>query len=338
MTTKPSTRGHTVALLTSMAFSAAIVIYLFAKLDWAEVWLQMRLVNLWYFIPLSIGFLALLIMRAYRWRLLLPNRRELSLSRIFDATVIGFFASTVLPLRAGEIIRPWVLSRWQPVSFSAALASILIERLCDAVCLLTLMAICLTRVAEIPPVVLAGTKALGILSGVLIIIVLFSYVFPTNMERAFHQFTSRTAGRFAPALAAKINGMITEYFVGVRVISSWWQLAQVVMWSFGIWLLVGGWFQVMLWAFGEHPGWWVGLTLNVVISLAVAAPSAPGFVGTFQVGCLIGLSTMFGYTREFAIAYSVIAHLLQTVLMMVAGLMVLHLRGLKFNQLREIKS
>lgn len=338
MSPRPSTRGHQFAIIASIAFSVAIVIYLFAKLDWADVWIQMRLVNLWYSIPLTLGFLALLIMRSFRWRLLLPNRQALSLSRIFDATVIGFFASTVLPLRAGEIIRPWVLSRWQPVSFSASLASILIERLCDAVCLLTLMALCLTRVAEIPPVVLAGIKALGLLSGVLITIVLLSYLLPAKMERMFHQFTNRTAGRLAPSLALKINGMISEYFIGVRVISSWWQLAQVVLWSFGIWLLIGGWFQMMLWAFGEQPSWWVGLTLNIVISLAVAAPSAPGFVGTFQIGCLIGLSTMYGYTREFAIAYSVVAHLLQTVLMIAAGLIVLHLRGLKFRHLREIKS
>jgi uncharacterized membrane protein YbhN (UPF0104 family) len=100
---------------------------------------------------------------------------------------------------------------------------------------------------------------------------------------------------------------------------------------------MGAWFQVMLWAFGEFPSWWVGLILNVIISLAVAAPSAPGFVGTFQLGCIVALANMHGYSKEFAMAYSVIAHVLQIVLMVIAGLVVLHLRGLSFSQIRNIE-
>jgi len=338
MTDTKSKKGQRIGLIVSLAVSLGIVGYLFAKLDWPEVWNQLKLVNLWY-LPLLLGmFIPLIWMRAMRWRLLLPNRDQLSLARLFDATIIGFFASFVLPLRAGEIIRPWVLSRWQPVSFSASLASIMIERLADSVCLLTLMLICLTQLAEVPVIIMTGAKALAVLTLILIVIVVMSYLLPGKVEAVFHWFSNRVIGRFAPHLAEKINLMVTEYFAGLRVINSFWQLVCVAGWSFAMWLFMAGWYQGLLWAFGIYPSFWVGMMLNVMIALAVAAPSAPGFIGVFQVGCILALSTVYGFSKEFAVAYSVIGHLLQMAFNIFAGLIVLHLRGLKFSQIRQSNS
>ena len=339
MSQKGSKIGQKIGITVSILVSVAIVAYLFAKLDWQEVGQHLKEMNPWAIPPLLAVFVPIIWMRAMRWRLILPNRDQLSTPRLMDATIIGFFASFVLPLRAGEIVRPWVLSRWQPVTFSAGLASIMIERLADSVCLLTLLLLCLTQLTEVPPVILAGAQALGILTGVLIAIIIASYLLPGRMESVFHWFSDRLIGKFAPAIAAKINGMITEFFVGLRVINSAWQLIGVMLWSFAMWLLVAGWYQGLLWAFGSYPSFWVGMMLNVMIALAVAAPSAPGFVGTFQVGCILALSTVYGsvygYSKEFAVAYSVVGHLMQMVFNVGAGLIVLHLRGLKFRQLRD---
>ena len=324
-------------MLISLAVSLGIVVYLLAKLDWPTVWTYLQQVKLWT-LPLLIAALGPMIwMRAMRWRLILPNPEALSVPRLMDATIIGFFASFVLPLRAGEIIRPWVVSRWQPVKFTSALASIMIERLSDSVCLLALMLITLSRVPEVPPVILAGARALAVLTGVLIVMVVLCYALPGRMERFFHWFIGAVIGRFAPGAAERANGMVNEYFAGLRVISGIGQLVTVMAWSAAMWLLLAGWYWALVWAFGGEtvPSLWVGMTLNVMIALAVAAPSAPGFIGTFQVGCILALSTVHGYSKEFAMAYSVIGHLLQTLFNIAAGLFVLHARGMKFHQLRE---
>lgn len=337
MTKTGSKVGHQIGIAISILISLAIVVYLFAKLDWHEVGLHIKDVK-----PAAIPILLLVLlpiiwMRAMRWRLILPNRENLSTARLMDATIIGFFASFVLPLRAGEIIRPWILSRWQPVTFSASLASIMIERLADSLCLLSLLLLCLTQLTEVPVVILAGAKALGILTGVLIMIIVASYALPGKMEAIFHWFSDNLIGRFAPAFSQKLNGMINEYFSGLRVIKSGWQLLGVMLWSYAMWLFVAAWYQGLMWAFGIYPSFWVGMMLNVMIALAVAAPSAPGFVGTFQVGCILALSTVYGYSKEFAVAYSVIGHLLQMVFNIGAGIIVLQLRGLKFRQLRSVE-
>jgi uncharacterized protein (TIRG00374 family) len=323
------------AMLISLAVSLGIVVYLLAKLDWPMVWTYLQQVKVWT-LPLLIAALFPMIwMRAMRWRLILPNPEALSIPRLMDATIIGFFASFVLPLRAGEIIRPWVVSRWQPIKFTSALASIMIERLADSVCLLTLMLITLSRIPEVPPVILTGAQALASLTGVLILMVILCYLLPGRMERLFHWFCSGIIGRFAPHAAERINAMINDYFAGLRVIAGFGQLLNVLAWSAAMWLLLAVWYWALVWAFGIEASLWVGMMLNVMIALAVAAPSAPGFIGTFQIGCILALSTVYGYSKEFAMAYSVIGHLLQTLFNITAGLLVLNARGMKFHQLRD---
>jgi len=328
---------HNLALVISLLISLIIIAYLFSKMDWALVLQHTKKLNAWFF-PLLIAGVPLLIwIRALRWRLLLPNRENLTIHGLSDATFVGYFASSVLPLRAGEIIRPWVASRWQPVSFSSAFVSIIIERLADATCMLTLFALCLSYIDEVPVAVQAGAHALGLLTAILLGGVFAAYLFPVRMEKILHGIANRLTHRIGSGMPEKINRMITDCFAGLRVIASVRQLIMVVVLSYVMWISNAVFYQILLWAFGEYPSFWVGMLLNVIVALAVAAPSAPGFIGTFQVGCLIALSTVSGYSEEFAMAYSVVAHAIQMIVIVLIGFVVLQIRGLSFRQMRSIK-
>ena len=51
------------------------------------------------------------VLRAMRWQYLLSPVGRVSLANALRMTVIGFAASAVLPARAGEVLRPWLLAR-----------------------------------------------------------------------------------------------------------------------------------------------------------------------------------------------------------------------------------
>ncbi|HMP72610.1 MAG TPA: lysylphosphatidylglycerol synthase transmembrane domain-containing protein [Kiritimatiellia bacterium] len=331
----PSNTKRWVGLILSIGVSVAILAYLAAHLDWKEVAAHFRHINPWYIFPAIALLLVMGWMRALRWRLLLPNDQPLSTLRLFEATMVGFFASFVLPLRAGEVIRPLILSRWQPVSFSTALASILTERLADAICLLTFLLICLAKFESVPPIIMTGAQALGVLTLGLVAMVAFSYAFPGKVEAFLHRIVLWLAGHRAPRLAERLNHMIVDYFIGLRSIRSFGALFMVVFWSFTMWFLVAVWFHIVLLAFGHQPSLWVGMVLNVFVALAVAAPSAPGFLGTFQAGCLIAFAFFPDFTSEFGMAYSVVAHTIQFFFNITLGLIILHLRGLTLASLRR---
>ena len=72
-----------------------------------------------------------LYVRAQRWRVLLRPVGDIELYPALSATAIGFGASSVLPFRLGELLRPALLGRRAGVGMSAALSSVVLERLFD---------------------------------------------------------------------------------------------------------------------------------------------------------------------------------------------------------------
>ena len=71
-----------------------------------------------------------LYLRALRWRWLARSLSEhpLPIRPLFRATALGFMAINVLPLRLGELARPWLLGRETEVRGSAALGTLVLER------------------------------------------------------------------------------------------------------------------------------------------------------------------------------------------------------------------
>src|SRR5262245_54255284 len=56
---------------------------------------------------------ANLVIRSVRWRYLLEPLGGTTFMASFRATAVGFAASSILPARAGEVIRPYFLARFE---------------------------------------------------------------------------------------------------------------------------------------------------------------------------------------------------------------------------------
>src|SRR4029453_471546 len=82
-----------------------------------------------------------LAIRAMRWQYLLAPLGDASFGNAFRATAVGFAASSVLPARAGEVIRPYFLARHERMSATGVFATVILERLLDLVAVLLLLAL-----------------------------------------------------------------------------------------------------------------------------------------------------------------------------------------------------
>lgn len=112
----------------------ALFVYWFAhKLDWAEVWAEVRQAN-WEQLALAVSlFVGTYFVRVLRWRALLAPMARPSLRALFRATVVGFSALFVMGRAAEMIVRPAVLSVKERVHPSASYATVMIERVFDMV-------------------------------------------------------------------------------------------------------------------------------------------------------------------------------------------------------------
>src|SRR5215831_5105036 len=92
---------------------------------------------------LVISFVAAvltIVIRALRWQYLLEPLGHASFANAFRATAVGFAASSILPARAGEVIRPYFLARHENMTATGAFATIVLERVLDVLTVVVLMA------------------------------------------------------------------------------------------------------------------------------------------------------------------------------------------------------
>jgi uncharacterized membrane protein YbhN (UPF0104 family) len=78
----------------------------------------------------------------------------------------------------------------------------------------------------------------------------------------------------------------------------------------------------------------MAVAMTVIVALAVAAPSAPGFLGVYQAGC-VGALDLFGVPPENAIVIALVSHALQYLMVLGFGLFSLRRQGVGWGELRQ---
>lgn len=275
-----------------------------------EVWAAFRSVNLGLLlVAIGIGYLNY-VFRSMRWGILLrPVCEDTSLRSRFAAMNIGFMATNLLPLRIGEFVRPYALSRMEPVSISGAFGSLVVERFLDSLTIAFLIFVAMAAPGfPEDPVVWDVSLAIWIrgfmviLGGLLLVMILLLF-FPRPIVSAVEVL----AGFLPEKLSRLVVDVLKAFLDGLKVLQSPRLLVASVVWSVGIWLFQSLSFWVAFLAFGIDVGYEVSLFVNGTVALAVAVPAAPGFVGTFQTGVVGGLG-VYGVTGATPVAMSLAFH------------------------------
>ncbi|MBU1880041.1 MAG: flippase-like domain-containing protein, partial [Chloroflexi bacterium] len=121
--------------LISLVF-LALALY---NIDLGAVAQALSTANYWFLVPATLITLLGYGIRTVRWQAILyPSLEEghrPGFVRLFPVLVIGFAANNVLPFRAGEFVRAYVLGRREGISASLSFATIVLERVMDGLTL-----------------------------------------------------------------------------------------------------------------------------------------------------------------------------------------------------------
>jgi len=123
----------TVVLLLTAGFLAVV---LWGQ-DWSASAEALKQTHWFFLLPMFAAYLCAHSLRAWRLGLLLGE--GVPYMRLFSINTVGFLAINVLPLRLGEMVRPYLLAERQGVPFAKGLAAIFMERLLDMAMLLVLL-------------------------------------------------------------------------------------------------------------------------------------------------------------------------------------------------------
>lgn len=327
-----SARARFSQLALSFGVSAALIGWLIFSVEWPLVWSALRKVRYGLLIPLTVLILLHFLVRAVRWRFLLPDssdRSDVQTVKLFNAILVGAFATFVLPLRAGELVRPLMLSRQSSFPFGTSFASVVIERFFDLSMVLVSFGLMLPHVPGVPGWVEQGAYILTTLAVGLFVFLVLGSIAPTGIDRFVTGCLSPLPERFSAPLLGFVRGLLSA----TVVLKDLRRLVVIVSLTVVVWgtnyLLFWGY----LWLFDIPGSASFSVAIGVIIALAVAAPSAPGFIGVYQTACVAAF-TLFGFAQEEAIAYSLVSHVHQFVLIVVLGFVVLLRQNISLGELR----
>jgi uncharacterized protein (TIRG00374 family) len=303
--------------------SLILLVIVFSMLDWQAFFTALKTVQLSK-VFLAGGIISFVIaLRSLRWTLV--ARMPLAKFKHFwQAANIGYLGNMIYPARAGEVLKVVAIHHFAPLPLGRAISSAVIDRMLDMIVVgcFTLMVLWIHS-QKIDPTV--GKGVIGIfIFATLILTLLIVFV-----DRLFALVQQRTLQK---KWQQRLQEFILHGLEGIQLFRRAHNIVIVLLLTIMIFMLDYFWMWQMMAAFGWDLPFEAGLTVGVFLLISISLPSAPGYVGIYQVACVLALA-LYGIDQSLAVAYSIVLQLITFSIMGVQGMLVTMYCG--FNLSRE---
>ena len=303
----------------------------FAGLPMKEVGAALATANLWMIFPAMAALGCHLVVRIWRWQILLKPIGDIPFGPAFRAGMIGIGGNMVLPAKAGEFLRAYVIGRSCNISKSGAFATLVVERIFDGLTVLSFLILLVLIGVQDPqlrPFAVAGV--------VFYLVALAGVVFFMLRRQWFEALIER----FLPAqLAQRVLDLAMGFASGLESLQNARRLGLVAFLSIITWTFIILSFQPILAAFdyGVPLPWYASVLMVPMVALGLTIPGAPAGVGPFQWFGLLAMTVSFQVAgtpletpQQLAIAAAavVLVHITQAVPEALLGLWAFFREGL----------
>jgi uncharacterized protein (TIRG00374 family) len=325
------------ALILLLTFG--LLAFFFRNADMAGVWAETRRAR-----PDFLGLAVLLtaityVLRAMRWQYLLAPIGHARFGTAFRATVIGFAASFLLPARAGEVIRPYLLARKERLSATAAFATIILERLLDLVTVLLLFGVFVATMdgtsVSGDPAALTRVKLGGQLAAVAALAGLALFFTLARHPERMGRWALRIE-RILPARLARVVARFVESFAqGLGVMRQPRRLLVALAWSFPIWLSIAAGIWLTSLAFHITFPFAGSFLVTMLLVVGVAMPT-PGAIGGFHAAYQIAVQTFFAAPDDRAVGGAIVLHAISFIPVTLLGIVFMVREGVTLGRARSL--
>ena len=321
--------------VTSIALLTVFFLGFFLwKSNLRDVWRIMADTNLlWLASAFLVNWMAL-IFRTIRWRVLLASPKPPGFYPTFFANTTGYMLSTVLPIRAGDVARPALLSRRANVRFAEALGTVLTERILDLFSILAIFLwFCARHWNSFPNntgVIHGGAIGCAVVLGMLIIL-LISLRFFGGAVRRLHNVLGRILPkRFREPWMKFFDAFAKTLVIAERPADFFTVLFATAM----IWVCLTAQYALVFIAMHHPLPYDATFFINGVTTIGIAIPT-PGGVGGFHKLCQWALTSFYAFDIDSSVALALLMHLVGTVPVVVTGVTLFAREGLRWRDLRH---
>ena len=285
-----------IAIRVACVVVIGVLFWSFAReIEWDQVGAAFARARIWPLVPAVAIAFGMLWFGAIGLRVLLAPRHDVPVARLFRYTIVAYAASVIMPLRAGELVRLWLLKERDGVPIADASAAVVAQKFIDGVTMIMF-------VAPIPflldvPTWVGRTIVIG--SAIAIVLFVVLYLALGYLE-----------GRVT-------KSWMMRFLAGLHVMRSPRRLALVMGAQLAAWLIDLAMIAFVLYAVGIDLPLAAGMLILFTLNLSIIVPT-PANLGSLEVG-VFAATRLLGVDDEPALAFALLYHASLVVPILVAG-------------------
>ncbi len=283
----------------SLAITLGCFWWTFKDTRWDEMWASVKSANYWMLVPYLVILTGVHLARTLRWGHLLSGIEKVRFRPLNEASGIGFMMLIVLPFRMGEFARPFLIAERSSIRRSAAMASVVFERIVDGMIVAVVLRVLLFFVSndhgQIDRILVGANLMFAVFGGGLVFLLFARW----QHDRAV-RLIAATAGRISPKLGEKVAHVVDGFVGAMKQLPDAKNLFAFFFWTALYWGLNGVGISLLSRAFncdstvlGCVPMSLTTFQSFVVLGVLIIGlmiPAAPGSAGTFQAFIVLGIS------------------------------------------------
>jgi len=302
-------------------FSIVLLVIVFSKLDWQAFFTAIKTINITKVFLAGLVVMMVIVLRSLRWNLVACMPLS-EFKHFWQAANIGYLGNIIYPARAGEVLKIVAINHFTPLTLGRSVSSAVLDRILDMIVIgIFTMLVLWIHGSRIDPNVGKGIVVIFVLAilGLAILITFADYLYNKIKKISVD-------GNWQ-----KLQELILHGIEGVQTFRHTNNLIIVLLITFIIFLLDYFWMWQIISAFGWNLPFEAGLTVGVFLLLSISLPSAPGYVGVYQVACVLALG-LYNIDQSLAVAYSIVLQLVSFTVMGIQGGLVTIYCGFNLSQ------
>jgi glycosyltransferase 2 family protein len=288
--------------ILGMAFSLGLATWIVSSYDIGDVVKYLSSADISYLLALPLLLPVNYLLRAIRWQALFHADLKPRAGTLLRALMVGYMMNNLLPARAGDIARIYLLGRRASISKTTVLATVVIEKIGDLLitaCLIAMVLIVLPASAWIRSggYVLAGSSLVGC------VVLVMVPVLGGRLQALLVRYL-----QFLPVgVYNRILGVVNNLISGIRDGIRPREIIFFAAYSLVIWTLEVVIMLLIARSMGIQLGFMPLLFVMLAIAVGTMIPSSPGFIGTFEYFSLKALA-LVSVTGPAALAFTLFYH------------------------------
>ncbi len=306
-------RKRHIALITGFLISGVLLWLALRNIDIAHVWQAFASVKLTpLLLCIALVFCGILL-RSVRWRIILglPLSEQVHVSR---ATFLGVLANMILPARAGEFVRVITLARLRRTSVAGPLAGAVVDRLFDMLVLFAIGTV-IYLLYPVGALLAKWLLAIAVIFASIVGLVAFRV---SKIYELLREQLLRLLRRMLSKWSISVETFLVELKREFVQLSRNSVRAELLLIVLGILALDYAIFASLMLAFGLPVPMLAPLLVWVFFAAGSILPSAPGYVGVYQVAAIWSLS-LYQVPAATAVALATVFQIVMLLVALVAS-------------------